>query len=95
MERNGVCLKCGSALLDGEHLRDDLEPCYGGEVPSRLYAATVDALAIAGLFSLSAILLIPLYELWGWFGYFVGAGLIGIAAFLGRLQNKEYPYESR
>jgi len=25
----GVCLACGSAVLDGEHLRDDLEPCFG------------------------------------------------------------------
>ena len=27
--RNGVCLLCGSAVLNGEHLRDDLEPCFG------------------------------------------------------------------
>lgn len=27
---NGVCLACGSGVLsDGDHLRDDLAPCYG------------------------------------------------------------------
>lgn len=25
--RDGVCLQCGSAVLDGEHLRTDLPPC--------------------------------------------------------------------
>lgn len=29
---NGVCILCGSGVLykTQEHLRDDLEPCYGG-----------------------------------------------------------------
>jgi hypothetical protein len=27
--RNGVCVLCGSAVLNGDHLRDDLPPCYG------------------------------------------------------------------
>ena len=28
--RNGVCLRCGSGVLaSGEHIRDDLPPCYG------------------------------------------------------------------
>ena len=27
---NGVCLRCGSGVLSsGEHIRDDLAPCYG------------------------------------------------------------------
>lgn len=29
--KNGVCLACGSGVLrSGEHIRDDLPPCYGG-----------------------------------------------------------------
>lgn len=28
--KNGVCLLCGSGVLrNGEHIRDDLDPCYG------------------------------------------------------------------
>lgn len=27
--RNGVCTGCGSAVLDGEHVRSDLPPCWG------------------------------------------------------------------
>lgn len=31
--RGGVCLGCGSAVLRGEHLRDDAEPCLGRPTP--------------------------------------------------------------
>lgn len=30
---NGVCSFCGSAVLDFQHLRDDLEPCFGKTPP--------------------------------------------------------------
>lgn len=25
---NGVCVRCGSAILNGKHLREDLAPCH-------------------------------------------------------------------
>ena len=32
--RNGICIRCGSGVLDGEHIRKDLYPCYA-DAPDR------------------------------------------------------------
>lgn len=37
----GVCTACGSAVLRGEHIRDDLAPCFGN--PSTSAASSPDA----------------------------------------------------